>query len=126
MTRKTRNTKTGYIASIIGGNLYFEDALQCAVDDDSFKDIISDGYTNSIRVISLDSTWVLNVWITPGAKIKETINFEMTIRREVRGQRAHWYAYRRVAGTLHKRYVGDDESITQNKLLEVAQKMPSL
>ncbi|MBZ0284046.1 MAG: hypothetical protein K8L97_25120 [Anaerolineae bacterium] len=50
---------------------------------------------------------------------------QMTLRREIRSGRGHWYAYRRVFGKLHKRYVGTDDLISQMKLLEVAQKMPS-
>lgn len=121
-----RNTKSGLEASIQNGSLYFEDVRQCAVDEDRFKDIIGDGYTKAIRVISLDKQWFQNVWIDYGVKLKEDINTEMTIRREIRGLRGHWYAYRRVHGKLHKRYVGTDELITQARLLEVAQKMPSL
>lgn len=121
-----RQTKTGRDASIVDGILYFEDARQCAVDDEQFKDIIGDGYTNSIRLVSLASNWVQNVWLDYNVKIQETIKFEMTLRREIRSGRGHWYAYRRVATKLHKRYVGTDENINQERLLAIAQKMPSL
>jgi hypothetical protein len=113
-------------AAIYRGHLFFEDAHQCAVDDDNFKDIIGDGYTNAIRLVSLDNEWIVNVELQPGIKIKENLNMEMTLRREIRSGRGHWYAYRRVAGKLHKRYVGTDENVTQHRLLEIAQKMPSL
>lgn len=122
----TRKTKTGYETSIVDGNLYFEDAKQCEVDDAVFRDIIGDGYTKSIRVISLDRNWIQKVWVTYDAHIVETINVEMTLRREIRSGAGHWYAYRRVHKVLHKRYVGTDEKINQERLLEVAQKLPSL
>jgi hypothetical protein len=35
--------------------LYFEDARQYTVDDEQFKDIIGDGYTKAIRIMSLDT-----------------------------------------------------------------------
>lgn len=126
MSIKTRKTPTATIASIQGGQLFFEDAYQCPVDSPAFAEIIGDGYTNSIRLISLDSDYILNVWVTLDAKIKEALKVEMTLRREVRGNKGHWYAYRRTAGKLHKRYVGDDESLSQSKLLAVAQRMPSV
>ena len=126
MTKKPRITKTGTDTMILRGDLYFEDCRQCAVNDEVFKEIIGDGYTKSIRVISLDTQWLLNVHLSPGVKITEQINMEMTLRRELRSERGHWYAYRRVAGTLYKRYVGTDDAITQERLLAIAQKMPSL
>lgn len=124
MKKKTRQTKTAGEASIIGGALYFEDARQCAVDDERFGDIIGDGYTRAIRVVSLDREWYQNVWIDLHSKVREDINVQMTLRREIRSGRGHWYAYRRFAGTLHKRYVGDDQNITQGRLLDVARALP--
>lgn len=126
MSKKPRNTKTGAETMIVNGDLYFEDARQCGVDDERFCEIIGDGYTKAIRVVSLSSTWIQTVWLDWHTKLKETINLEMTIRREKRGKTAHWYAYRRVAGKLHKRYVGTDELVNQARLLEVARKLPSL
>lgn len=126
MSRKPRMTKTGAETMIVGGCLYFEDVRQCAVDEDRFCEIIGDGYTKAIRVVSLDTTWLLTVWLDVNVKRTETINLEMTIRRELRAGRGHWYAYRRVAGKLHKRYVGTDELVNQARLLDVARKMPSL
>lgn len=120
-----RKTKTGADTSIVAGVLYFEDARQCEVDEDTFKDIIGDGYTRSIRVVSLDHNWIQKVWVTFDAQITEKINVEMTLRREIRSGAGHWYAYRRVHKKLHKRYVGTDEKINQKLLLEVAKKMPS-
>lgn len=121
-----RKTKTGLETSIVAGVLYFEDSRQCAVDDVVFKDIIGDGYTTAIRVMSLDHNWIQKVWVTFDAQITEKINVEMTLRREIRSGAGHWYAYRRVHGTLHKRYVGADENINQKRILEVAQKLPTL
>lgn len=122
----TRKTKTGLETSIVDGVLYFEDCRQCRVDDVVFISIIGDGYTKSIRLISLDRNWIQKVWVTSDASITENINVEMTLRREIRSGAGHWYAYRRVHGTLHKRYVGTDEKLNQERLLEVAQNLPSL
>lgn len=124
--RKLRMTKTGYDTSISGGKLYFEDALQCPVDSSQFAEIIGDGYTNTIRVESLSARWIETAWVTYDAKVKSEINVQMTLRREVRSGRGYWYAYRRVLGKLHKRYVGQDEQITEELLLKIAQKMPSV
>lgn len=125
MKNKTRNTKTAKEASIMFGALYFEDARQCAVDSDTFAEMIGDGYTKAIRVISLDTEWYTREWIDFDSKIEEAVNMQMTLRREVRSGRGHWYAYRRVLGVLHKRYVGDDDKITQQRLLDVARALPS-
>jgi hypothetical protein len=121
-----RMTKTGYETSIIGGVLFFEDARQCEVDDAVFRDIIGDGYTKSIRVVSLDRNWIQKTWVTFEASIIEKINVEMTLRREIRSGAGHWYAYRRVHKVLHKRYVGTDEKLNQDLILAVAQRLPSL
>lgn len=121
-----RKTKSGSIASIVNGNLYFEDVRQCPVDDPRFAEIVGDGYTNSIRLVSLDSGWAQTVWLDWNTSVKETINLEMTLRREVRAHRGYWYAYRRVHGKLYKRFVGDDENVNQGALLKVARSMPSL
>lgn len=124
--KAVRNTKTGYDTSIQNGVLYFEDCKQCEVDSPDFAEIIGDGYTKSIRLISLSTLWYETEYIGyTDAKMSSYINTQMTLRREIRSGRGHWYAYRRVLGTLHKRYVGTDETITQSTLLEVAKKMPT-
>jgi len=125
MAKKIRNTKVGNETSIVGGVLYFEDARQCHIDDANFVEIIGDGYTKSIRLVSIDNDYVLRVWLDGVGMRKEDLDMQMTLRREVRSNRGHWYAYRRVLGTLHKRYVGTDEKVTQDRLLEVAKAMPS-
>ena len=124
--RKTRQTKTGLETMIFNGALYFEDAIQCPVDDPRFAEIIGDGYTKSIRLVSLSTRWIETAWVTMDAKIKSEINFQMTLRRELRSGIGYWYAYRRVMGKLHKRYVGQDEELTEELLLKIAQKMPSI
>lgn len=124
--KNPRNSKVRNEASIVNGILYFEDAKQCPVDDPRFEPIVSDGYTNAIRLVSLDTNWYLNVYTGGIGSRKESINVEMTLRRELRADRGHWYAYRRVMGKLYKRYVGQDDRLTQERLLQIAQKMPSL
>jgi len=124
--RKVRSTPTGNDTSIHGGKLYFEDAVQCDVDSPQFAEIIGDGYTKSIRVVSLAFRWLETDYIGWDAKITTDVNVQMTLRREVKSGRGYWYAYRRVMGKLHKKYVGQDDQIDEKKLLEIARKMPTI
>lgn len=124
--RKMRMTPTGYETMILNGVLYFEDAAQCPVDSPQFAEIIGDGYTKSIRLESLSTRWLETAWVTLDSKVQSEINFQMTLRREIRSGAGYWYAYRRVLGKLHKRYVGTDDQITEELLLKIAQKMPSV
>ncbi len=41
-----------------------------------------------------------------------------TVRQEKAG---YWYGYRKVAGKLHKRYIGTSDDLTANRLNEVSQ-----
>jgi len=123
--KKVRQTPIGLETSIVDGQLFFEDARQCYVDDANFKDIIGDGYTKSIRVISLDREWQQRITLPGFITLTENINTQFTMRREIRSGRGHWYAYRKVFGTLHKRYIGTDEVINQKLLLDVARKLPT-
>lgn len=122
----TRRTKTGEETSIRNGQLYFEDAIQCPVDSPNFAEIVGDGYTSSIRLVSLSTGWYEREWMSEVGFVNYDINMQMTLRREVRSGRGYWYAYRRVLGKLHKRYVGQDEELTEKLLLQIAQKMPSV
>lgn len=124
--KKTRNCKTARDAAIYGGQIYFEDVRQCGLSDELAHDILDDTHLKAIRVISLSRDWYNEVylWDAAGATIKETINYQFTMRKEKRGQRWCWYAYRRVAGTLFKRYVGISEEITEERLLKIAQALP--
>lgn len=124
MSKKPRGCKTAYDASIIGGVIYFEDVRQCRLGDTVATDILEDSHLKAIRLVSISNDWNLEVWLTGDVTITEKINFEMTLRKEKRGALYHWYAYRRVVGTLHKRYVGHSEDITESKLLDIAQKLP--
>lgn len=121
-----RMTKTGYETCIMGGTLFFEDAAQCPVDSPQFAEIIGDGYTNAIRLFSLSKGWYEREWMSEVGFVNYDINVQMTLRREVRSGKGYWYAYRRVLGKLYKRYVGQDEEITEKRLLTIAQKMPSV
>lgn len=123
--KKMRSTKTGRDAAIVAGAIYFEDVLQAQLGADLATDILDDKHLKAIRLISLSVDWVNNVhyWET-GAVVKENINFQYTLRKEKRAQRWVWYAYRRVAGVLFKRYVGGSEELTEQRLLDIAQKLP--
>lgn len=121
---KIRNSPVARETSIQLGNLFFEDAKQCSVESDDFREIIEHRTVTSIRVISLEFSWVQPVWIG-GSTFDEKINCEMTLRSEQRCGTKYWYAYRRVFGKLHKRFVGQSEHINQRKLVEIARKLPS-
>jgi len=120
-----RKTKTGNDTSIVDGILYFEDCKQCVIGDDVFPEIIGDGYTKTIRLVSLASNWRERVWVDGVGSQLEDIDMEMTLRREIRSHVGYWYAYRRVFGKLYKRFVGKDENVTEEKLIEIARKMPT-
>jgi len=124
MKKRERKTPTGEQTSIRGGHLFFEDAFQCEVDTEIFTSIIEDKTVRSIRVVSLSNSWYQNVYLGNETFIREDINVQMTIRKETRSGRDYWYAYRQIAGCLHKKYVGNSLSITQEKLLKIAQVLP--
>lgn len=48
-----------------------------------------------------------------------------TARKEWRSGTAHWYAYSRVAGKLHKRYMGQTDALTYEKIVRTAADMPT-
>ena len=118
-----RRTKTGASAAIIGGYLYYEDVRQMRMDSEGLWDELESEGTSSVRVESLRSTFTVKEWI--GSELYEgDLPVEMTLRREKRGTKYHWYAYRRFGGKLYKRYVGTSDQITEERILEVAQKLP--
>lgn len=47
-------------------------------------------------------------------------NLTFTARCEIRNQQVYWYAYRRVQGKLHKRYIGKSDFVTDARLQEIA------
>lgn len=122
--KKTRNCKTLWDAAIVNGDIYFEDVKQANLYDESAPEILDDDHLKAIRVVSLSSDWYQNVIFSDGTKIKEDINLQMTLRKELRGSMFHWYAYRRVFGKLHKRYVGTSEKIIASRLVEIARSLP--
>lgn len=126
MSKEPRQTPVRYESSIVNGALYFEDARQCALDDELASEILDDKHLQSIRVVSLSSGWYYRDHLTPGVSVKNDVNVEMTLRKEMRSGVAYWYAYRRVFYKLHKRYVGGSEQVTEARLVEVARKLPSV
>lgn len=124
MEKQPRTTKTGFTASIHFGDLYFEDVRQCRIDDAA--ELLDDDPTlRAIRLVSLSSNWTNTHYYGDGIKFTKEIDFEMTLRREKRGDRWHWYAYRRVCGVLRKRYVGTSDRLTEARLVDIAAAMPS-
>lgn len=53
------------------------------------------------------------------------IKASFTARRETRNGINYWYAYSRVVGKLHKRFIGQSEDFDFKKLWEIARKMPT-
>lgn len=47
----------------------------------------------------------------------------MSVRKEIRSGKVHWYAYKRFAGKLHKAYVG--QFINFRSLWDAATKLPT-
>lgn len=124
MSKNPRQSKVRNIASIVHGDLYFEDVRQCCLESDVAAELLEDASLKAIRLISLSSAWIVREWVDMHSRVTSEVNFEMTLRKEKRGQANHWYAYRRVFGKLYKRYVGQSEQVTESRLLEIAKLMP--
>jgi len=119
-----RKTKTAQDISIVDGFLYFEDCKQFSIHSEEFADEIEVSSVKAIRVISLANNWKEYNYVG-SVMVTEMIDFEFTIRKEKRGNKNHWYAYRRFGGKLFKRYVGTSEQVTQSRLIEIAQALPA-
>lgn len=120
---KIRKTVTSKAFAVSQGIFYIEEADQCPVDSDAFQSMLEDSTIKAIRVESLASDWIECFWF--GDELREdAVNVQMTLRKELRGNTYHWYAYRRVLGRLHKRYVGTSDTIDQRKLATVAKRLP--
>src|SRR5258708_33230999 len=85
---------------IISGRLYTDDAFTGTLVD--------------------SPTWF--VWLTTGSTFfYQTPHVSFTARREKRRQGYFWYAFRKLNGTLRKRYLGPDAALTAEHLSRVAQ-----
>jgi len=124
MKRSERRTPISSETSIRDGWLYFEDARQAPIDSDLFVDILEDKHTTSLRVVSLASNWQESEWMTDVGVVKFDLRVEMTLRKEIRSGTAFWYAYRRVGGKLFKKFVGQSDRVTTEKIVKVAQSLP--
>jgi len=120
-----RKTKTGSETSIVGGYLYFEDVRQARVGSEEFFAMLDDKHLTTIRMISLSTDWTVSAYITSDVTVKESVDFELTLRKEIKRGKPYWYAYRRVLGVLHKRYIGASEKMDEWTLAKLANKMPS-
>jgi len=125
MSKDMRITKTGLTASIIAGDLYFEDVRQCQINDAA--ELLDDDPTlKAIRVVSVSKNWVERAYLQDGVTRLESIDMQFSLRKENRGSCRRWYAYRRVFGKLHKRYVGRSEDLNEDRLVEIARSLPSV
>ncbi|MFM6220507.1 MAG: hypothetical protein ACKPDM_09095, partial [Dolichospermum sp.] len=63
-------------------------------------------------------------WLGENASFKFTAGFggedSYRARKEVLGGVVYWYAFKKVNGKLHKRYIGKPHEVTHNRLCEVA------
>lgn len=119
-----RKTKTGQDASIVNGYFCYSEAKQFPITSELFAEEIDNPSLKAIRVISMPSNWINYTWVG-NVQMIEDIDFEMTLRKEIRSGKSYWYAYRRFGGKLHKRFVGTSDRITPALLLEIAQKLPA-
>jgi hypothetical protein len=125
MARKEHKSKSGQDVSIRFGYLYFGGVEEYLIEDGRFVSMIEDKYIKSIRVVSLSSEWVESVWIPGVDNVSASIDLQMTLRKEIRSDKAYWYAYRKVGGKQYKRYVGMSDQITSRKLVDIARSMPN-
>ncbi|MEY3255228.1 MAG: hypothetical protein RLZZ29_359 [Cyanobacteriota bacterium] len=79
--------------------------------------------TDNGNLIKIDSdSWFQ--WLEENASFKFTAGFggedSYRARKEVLGGVVYWYAFKKVNGKLHKRYIGKPHEVTHNRLREVA------
>ncbi len=79
--------------------------------------------TDNASLIKIDSdTWFQ--WLEENTSFKFTAGFggkdSYRARKEVLGGVVYWYAFKKVNGKLHKRYIGKPHEVTHNRLCEVA------
>jgi len=123
MAKTHRKTPTALDTRIENGILYFGDKQIALMDSELFAATLDDRWTKSIRLISLHDNWQSREYISGVGTMTFKINVEMSLRRETRSGRNYWYAYRRAGGKLQKRFVGQSEDVTTERLVKVAQRM---
>lgn len=79
--------------------------------------------TDNGSLIKIDSdSWFQ--WLEENASFKFVAGFggddSYRARKEVLGGVVYWYAFKKVNGKLHKRYIGKPREVTHNRLCEVA------
>lgn len=120
MSRKDRQTPLRNVTAIIDGWICLDGIPEWQMDTEAAELFFDDKHTTSLRLVSLSANWYSNEWVTGVGYAKFDISVQMTLRKEIRSGRAHWYAYRRAGGKLLKRYVGQSDRITSKRLVEVA------
>lgn len=129
---KVRNTKTANICSIHEGKIYFDydngGRAQAALGSDEAYTLFEDGTSiPSFRVVTLGASYYTESFVTytDTKPLVDFVDVQMTVRAERRGNKIHWYAYRRAFGKLNKKYVGCSEQLTERRLLEIARALPT-
>jgi len=125
MTKKStepRATKTENEACIINSVLYVGGLRKAHIDDPSFSVEIE--RLKAIRVVSMDDAKT-HIDFINGVRIDVKIDYQITLRSEMRSGKKHWYAYRRAYGKLNKRYVGYSEGLNSERLYWLCRDMPT-
>lgn len=122
MARKTKTEQQGY--SIVDGFLcFYLDGALCPIGSHECNTILDSPSVTSIRVVNFDDRQTYYDWVE-GVGFKEfPLTQELTLRKDVRGGKPYWYAYRR-RGRLIKRYVGYSHDVTVDRLYEIVKKLP--
>ncbi len=87
-------------------------------------------YTNDVNTTGISlSEFAWSAWLEDAL----TFYFQtpdgsgsFTARKERQRNDYYWYGYKRIAGKLHKRYIGAREDVTAERLAELAQKFTAL
>lgn len=122
MTKKIRSTPTGNENAVIDGWTWQDGEREFFIGSEEFTDLLERDSIASIRIESLSIQWVERTYHDANLKTDRPLNVQMTLRKEIRSGRAYWYAYRRV-GKLYKRYVGQSYTVTERRIVEIAENM---
>lgn len=117
-------SRTEWENRIEKGAWWVEDVYQCQIDSVDMSEWLK--HETVIVVISLEVD--IEITIAHGNKIytREPLDVRMTLRCEKRGQMRQWYAYKRIHGVLRKKYLGHDEDIKTERIVDIAKKYSGL
>lgn len=114
-------SRTEWENRIEKGAWWVEDAYQCQIDSVDMSEWLK--HETVIVVVSLEVDIVMRTSYGGGIKADVPLDVKMTLRCEKRGQMRQWYAYKRVSGSLRKKYFGHDEDISTERIVAIAKKL---